>query len=140
MSTCIFCQIIAGESPSHKIYEDEKVLAFLDIKPLNPGQTVVVPKKHAEHLLESTDEEIVSLILAAKKIAPIIMQSVGAQGCNINFNVGHSAGQMIFHTHLNIIPRYDDDGYKEWCRIEEVKDNLLDVSERIRDGLGKVTV
>jgi len=138
MSTCIFCQIIAGEAPSHKIYEDEKVLAFLDTKPLNPGQTVVVPKKHAEHLLESTDEEITSLILAAKKIAPVVMQSVGAQGCNINFNVGHSAGQVIFHTHLNLIPRYDDDGYKEWCRIDEVKDNLLDVSERIRDGLEKV--
>ncbi|HBR80111.1 MAG: Histidine triad (HIT) protein [Candidatus Uhrbacteria bacterium GW2011_GWE2_45_35] len=133
MTNCLFCNIIAGEIPCHKIYEDENVLAFLDIKPLNPGHTLIVPKKHAEHLLESTNEEVMAVMTAAKKIAPGIMESVGAMGCNINFNVGHSAGQIIFHTHLHIIPRYEDDGYKEWCRTEDLIDNLSDVAERIQE-------
>jgi histidine triad (HIT) family protein len=136
MTNCLFCKIIAGEIPCYKVYEDENVLAFLDIKPLNPGHTLIVPKKHAEHLLESSEVDVCSILLAAKRIAPAIMQSVGALGCNVNFNVGHAGGQVIFHTHVHIIPRYADDGYKEWCRVEEnIKDNLDGVAERVREFL-----
>lgn len=135
MTPCLFCQIVAGEIPCSKIYEDDQILAFLDIHPLNPGHTLLVPKKHAEHLLESSLEDAVALISAAKKIVPAIMASVGAQGCNVTFNIGHSAGQVVFHTHLHVIPRYDNDGYKPWERNDETTDSLESIAERIRDSM-----
>lgn len=135
---CLFCKIIAGEIPCHKIYEDENILAFLDIKPLNPGHALVIPKKHAEHLLETSEEDAGALMNAAKKIAPAIMQSVGASGCNVNCNIGRAAGQLIFHTHFHIIPRYDNDGFEPWRRDEDIGDGLSEVAERIRGVLGKI--
>lgn len=130
---CLFCKIIAGEIPCHKIYEDEKILAFLDIKPLNPGHTIIVPKKHADHLLETDDEGAAALMKAAKKIAPVIMQSVGAPGCNFHCNVGHAAGQVVFHTHFHVIPRYTNDGFEPWIRKDNASDGLADVACRIRN-------
>jgi len=132
MPDCLFCKIIAGEIPCHKVYEDERVLAFLDIHPLNPGHTQLIPKRHSEHLLESNEEDSRAIIDAAKKIVPAILQSVGAPGCNIHSNIGHAAGQVVFHTHLHLIPRYDDDGFKDWQRDGDVSDGLSDVAERIR--------
>ena len=80
---CIFCRIIRGELPSVKIYEDDKVVAFLDIYPINPGHTLVVPKRHAEQLDQLTDEEAAALINAIKKLAPRIVEAVKAHGYNV---------------------------------------------------------
>lgn len=138
MSECLFCKIAAGEIPCHKIYDDRLVLAFLDIKPLNPGHALIIPKRHAAHLLETSDEEARALMETAKKIAPAIVQSVGATGCNVNCNIGRSAGQLVFHTHLHVIPRYEDDGFKPWQRDGEVSDSLADVAQRIRAALERL--
>lgn len=135
MNECLFCKIVAGEIPCHKIYEDDQVLAFLDIKPLNPGHAQLVPKHHSEHLLEAGEEDARAIIDAAKKIVPAILQSVGALGCNIHSNIGHAAGQVVFHTHVHLIPRYEDDGFQAWHRDGEVSDGLSEVAERIRDSL-----
>lgn len=133
MPDCLFCKIIAGEIPCHKIFEDDLTLAFLDIKPLNPGHALVIPKNHSEHLLETSIEDARAIMNTAKKITPVIMQSVGANGCNVTCNIGHSAGQIIFHTHVHVIPRYDDDGFKSWQRDGEVSDGLAEVAERIKE-------
>lgn len=138
MSECLFCKIAAGEIPCHKVYEDDSVLAFLDIKPLNPGHALIIPKHHATHLLETAEEDARALIGVAKKIAPAIVQSVGATGCNVNCNIGRSAGQLVFHTHVHVIPRYDDDGFKPWSREECFSDDLAEVAQRIREAFEKI--
>lgn len=107
-------------------------MAFLDIKPLNPGHTVIATKKHADHLLETDSDDVHALVSVIRRIAPAIMQSVGAPGCNVHCNVGHAAGQVVFHTHFHIIPRYTNDGFEPWSRDKNSEDSLADVSEKIR--------
>jgi len=129
---CIFCKIIAGEIPCHKVYEDDQVLAFLDIKPLNPGHILVVPKKHYENIEEITEEELTALILAIKKIGLLIKEKLGVTGYNISENNGEVAGQEVMHLHFHVIPRHSDDGLSPWPRkvyqdgeAEEVVKKLL---------------
>jgi len=111
---CIFCQIISGELPSYKIYEDEKTLAFLDIKPVNPGHTLVVPKKHYENLETIPAEELGSLMVAVKKVGALLKDKFGVIGYNINENNDPLAGQLVPHLHFHIIPRREGDGLKLW--------------------------
>lgn len=137
---CLFCQIIKGEIPCNKVFENDQVLAFLDIKPLNPGHTLIIPKQHAEHLLETNEVEARAVMDVAKKITPAILESVGAQGCNVTCNIGRAAGQIIFHTHVHVIPRYEGDGFEAWHRDGEVSDGLSEVAERIRYLLDEINV
>lgn len=102
---CIFCKIIAGELPSHKIYEDESVIAILNIYPVCDGHALVIPKAHATDLLETSEADALAMMRAIKKITPAILQSLGADGCNLGMNNGASAGQEIAHTHIHIMPR-----------------------------------
>lgn len=105
MSECLFCKIVAGEIPCHKIYEDERVLAFLDIFPVSEGHTLVLPKAHATHLLETSVEDAKAMMDAVKKITPAILTAVGGDGFNLGMNNGPSASQEIPHTHLHMMPR-----------------------------------
>ncbi len=130
---CVFCRIIAGELPSVKVYEDEYVVAFLDIRPANPGHTLVVPKRHVERLEELEPDEAQALIYAAARLAPAIVRAVGAEGYNILMNIGAAAGQEIAHLHLHIIPRFSNDKCKFHCpRGEPEQDELEEVGRRIR--------
>lgn len=114
MSNCIFCKIIAGELPSSKVYEDKDVLAFLDIKPINPGHTLVIPKSHFESIHDTPDEIIAKISIVAKKIAGSIQRNLGAEGVNIGMNNGKAAGQIVFHAHVHVMPRYSKDSFKLW--------------------------
>ncbi len=136
MNDCIFCKIIVGEIPSHKVYEDDQVLAFLDIKPLNPGHTLVVPKRHTESILDCAEEDTLSVIRVIKKIAPAILRATGASACNVSNNNGAAAGQVVFHTHFHVIPRRDGDGYAPWHRTEHEGSDPAAVAEKIRQELG----
>ncbi|MDZ4221510.1 MAG: HIT domain-containing protein, partial [Patescibacteria group bacterium] len=78
MQDCIFCKIVAGEIPSHRVYEDDAVLAFLDINPVNPGHTLVIPKEHYKDLLDTPPELASKLIQAVHNITPAILKAVGA--------------------------------------------------------------
>jgi len=111
---CIFCKIIKGELPSYKIYEDDKILAFLDINPINKGHALVVPKEHYENTLETPDELLAHMAVVVKKISKAVMATTGAQACNIGINNGAESGQIVFHTHWHIMPRFKDDGYELW--------------------------
>lgn len=113
-TNCLFCKIIGGEIPAEKIYEDEQTLAFLDITPVNKGHTLVVPKKHSRNLFDADDSTLASLLPAAKKIAHALQKSIGAEGVNININNEPSAGQVIFHTHIHVIPRFREDELHLW--------------------------
>lgn len=109
MST-IFSQIIAGDLPCYKVYEDEHVLAFLDINPIQPGHTLVIPKNPSIDGLSCPPEDLARIIIVGQKIAAALMDTTKCDGVNFLMNNGGAAGQKVFHTHLHIIPRMTDDG------------------------------
>jgi len=129
---CIFCKIIKGELPSYKIYEDDIVLAFLDIAPVNPGHTLVIPKEHFTNTLETPDNVLKHISITTKKIANAILKAVGTDACNITMNNGKTAGQVVFHTHWHIIPRLENDGHKLWSGREYEKGQAEETAKNIR--------
>lgn len=108
MSDCIFCKILAGEIPSSKIYEDDKVLAFLDISQTTKGHTLVIPKEHVRNMLEMSDQTAADIFARLPKLARAVKAATGAKGLNILNNNEEIAGQTVFHAHIHIIPRYSD--------------------------------
>lgn len=113
---CVFCDIIDGKIPSKKVYEDEDVLAILDISQLTYGHTIVMPKKHVRNILEADDETVEKCMKVVTKLARQIKENTGCKGVNIINNCGAAAGQSVDHLHFHIIPRYDASdgfGYKE---------------------------
>ena len=113
MSDCIFCQIVSGQIPSSKVYEDEEVLAFLDITQVTKGHTLVIPKHHYRNMLEMDAEAASSLFARVPKIAKQLQEKLGASGVNIINNNEEAAGHTVFHTHVHLLPRFDaTDGLK----------------------------
>ncbi len=135
MENCIFCKIVRGEIPCHKIYENEHVLAFLDINPITKGHTLTIPKKHATDLLEMNEHDSCEVIMAAKKIAPALLKAVKASGINLLNSNGKEAGQVVFHYHLHLIPRQSDDGVRLFTPTRKHAWDLTEVSESIRKQL-----
>lgn len=134
MTDCLFCKIIAGEIPSTKVYEDDTVLAFLDIHPVNIGHTLVIPKAHYTNLYEAPDDIIAHMMVIVKKLSIAIKKALNADGINIEMNNDTPAGQLIFHTHLHIIPRFSDDGLKHWPSPRGYNEGeMAEVSEKIRN-------
>lgn len=129
---CIFCKIIAGDIPSAKIHEDEEVFVFADINPVNLGHSLIIPKKHYTDISDTPDETLGKLIVTAKKIAEAIKKAVKADGINIEMNNGKAAGQIIFHSHIHVIPRFIDDGYRHWKGPEKTAEEIRGVAEKIR--------
>ncbi len=107
---CIFCKIVRGEIKAFKVYEDDKVVAFLDINPCSKGHTLVIPKKHYDTLMDMSKEEVGYLFAIANEIGKRAIQVLGAKGYNLGINVGKAAGQEIMHVHAQCIPRYENDG------------------------------
>jgi len=108
-NNCIFCAIAAGEIPSFKVYEDDAVLAYLDINPFAKGHTLVIPKEHFEGLLDAPDETLAALVSRVKKVAAHVKDSLGCDGFNILQNNGEAAGQTVKHIHFHIVPRWNGD-------------------------------
>lgn len=135
MADCIFCKIIAGEIPAYKVYEDDEVLAFLDIEPVNPGHVLVVPKKHFESLFDLPDDLARQIVSVIKKITPAILAGAGASGFNLGLNNGSVAGQAIAHLHWHIMPRVAGDGYKLWLgrpyNAGEAEEILRKIKEKL---------
>lgn len=134
MIDCIFCKIIRGEIPSERLYEDETTFAFLDIKPLNDGHTLVVPKTHYENIFDAAPGALDAVMRIVQKLAPVIRDTVGAAGMNVNSNHGTAAGQLVPHLHIHLIPRFADDGYRHWHR-ETPTTPLAEVRQRITDAI-----
>lgn len=109
---CIFCKIINGEIPSKKLYEDDYVVAILDISQATKGHTLVLPKKHFSNLLEIDNEYYLKVMTVVKELSAKIVNNLGAEGVNILNNCGEAAGQTVMHFHVHIIPRYKDDDLK----------------------------
>lgn len=112
---CIFCKIIAGKIPCAKVYEDENILAFLDINPTARGHCLVVPKGHYPTLLELPSSEGEALLHAMRVVAGAVKEECRADGFNCIQNNFSAAGQMVFHSHWHIIPRFENDGLPDWA-------------------------
>ena len=106
---CIFCDIINGKIPSSIVYEDEDVLAILDISQTTFGHTLVMPKKHITNILEADTDTVVKCVTVAQKLAKQIVKNTGAVGCNILNNCGTVAGQTVDHLHFHVLPRYSEE-------------------------------
>ena len=115
MSNCIFCSIVAGDIPSHKVYEDERYFAFLDIFPASKGHTLVIPKTHYADIHEMPADQYGVMAAVAKSVADLLMSKLSSEGTTI-FQMNREAGwQTVFHAHMHVIPRWSDDGlHKPW--------------------------
>ncbi|CCY07402.1 MAG: HIT family protein [Coprobacillus sp.] len=108
---CIFCNIISGEIPSYKVYEDDNFYAFLDISQATYGHTLVVPKQHFENLFAMPDFLLEKMLILVRDLASKIKTATNCKGINILNNNGEAAGQSVHHFHIHIIPRYDNDNF-----------------------------
>lgn len=137
-SDCLFCKIIRGDVSSYKVYEDEKVYAFLDIMPCSEGHTVVVPKQHARTFDEMRSEDAADLFRAVSKITKLLKTKLPADGFSIGINVGKAAGQTVMHVHVHIIPRMtNDDGGS----LHDIIQNDVDASdENMNKILSKIKI
>ena len=120
----IFAKILRGEMPAHKVYEDEGVFAFLDIMPRSKGHCLVIPKKPAINMMDVEPDDLCVLIRGVHKLAPIVCEAMGADGFVIQQFNEAAAGQMVFHIHFHIVPRYLDVPLKHAANIME-QDGIL---------------
>ncbi len=132
MNECIFCKIINGEISAEKIYEDEKVFAFLDVRPQNKGHVLVVPKKHFANIEETSEETLCELSKKIKILSPKVVEGVGADAYNVGINNGVEAGQVIEHIHIHIIPRFHNDNLKHWLSKEYQEGEKEEVANKIK--------
>lgn len=107
---CIFCKIAAGEIPSKTLYEDERFRVILDLGPATKGHALILPKEHYANLYELPDEMAGAVLKLAKKMATVMTEKLGCDGFNLVQNNGEVAGQTVFHFHMHLIPRYENDG------------------------------
>jgi histidine triad (HIT) family protein len=129
----IFSRIVNGEIPAHKVYEDDQTLAFLDINPGARGHTLVIPKAEYPGLLDMPDELLAAVSQTTRRVARAITDALQPDGFNIVQNNGAAAGQVVFHFHVHIIPRWEGDravGY--WRPGQASQDELQEVAELIR--------
>lgn len=117
-SDCVFCKIIDGTIPSHKIYEDDETLAILDIAPTNYGHVLVLSKDHFENIYTMPQELACRMMMTTQKMATAVRNGVDADGINIIMNNETAAGQIIFHAHIHVVPRLNEDGFKHWPHKE----------------------
>lgn len=112
---CIFCKIIAGQIPCNRIYEDDSVLAFLDIGPVSDGHVLLIPKEHFEAIDQCSEQAVTAMSSCVGKIAKAVVSAMDAEGYNVLCNNGRAAGQLVDHVHFHIIPRNAGDGvFDRW--------------------------
>lgn len=132
---CIFCKIVNGDIPSAKLFEDDDVLAFLDVNPVTYGHALVISKKHYPNFLSCPKDIMNKVMNVAQRIGQVQIEQLGAKGINILINCKEAAGQEVSHFHVHVIPRYAaTDGFKlEFKKLKEV--NLPVVAEEIKSKL-----
>lgn len=136
MGDTIFDRILDGEIPCHRVYEDDHVLAFLDVGPLSPGHTLVIPKERKAHLHELSDESGAALGRALPRIARAVLEATGAREYNVLQNNGPGAHQAVFHVHFHVIPKVAGGGLGiEWKAGELDGAEAEGLAARIRAAL-----
>ncbi len=130
---CVFCKIVRNELPSAKLFETEKVLAFLDIAPINKGHALVIPKRHFVDIHDLPEEEFKEIATVIKRIASAVKKATNAEGINVLQANGKAAGQEVFHFHVHIIPRFNDDnsGFK-WLKKAYSEGEMQEFQKKIK--------
>jgi histidine triad (HIT) family protein len=130
---CLFCGIVAGEVPAEIVDSDEHTVAFMDINPATRGHALVVPRTHSADLMEIADADLERTMLAARRLAESMRTALEPDGFNVLNSCGPVAWQTIFHFHLHVVPRYDDDPLRlPWIPGEGDPDQIAAVAHRIR--------
>lgn len=129
---CIFCKIANGEIPSKTIHEDEEFRVILDLGPATKGHALILPKNHYKNVYELPDEAAASVMKLAKKMAVTMTEKLSCDGFNLVQNNGEAAGQTVFHFHMHLIPRYENDGQQiGWAVGESTSEELEAVRKQI---------
>jgi histidine triad (HIT) family protein len=128
---CIFCKIVEKKLPAYRIYEDDISLAFLDIAPVNPGHTLVIPKNHYANLEEIPEEELKELIATVKIVGLMLKDNLGIPGYNLIVNNDPVAGQEIAHLHFHLVPRREGDSLALWPQGKYSEGEAEEVSKKI---------
>ena len=132
-ANCIFCKILRGDIPSARVYEDAQVVAFLDIRPVAPGHTLVVPRAHCEGLLDASGDVLASLASAVPRVARAVLAATGAEGFSLVQLNGACAGQEVMHLHVHVIPRKPGDGVSfAWRQGQYAEGEMAALAARIR--------
>jgi histidine triad (HIT) family protein len=130
---CLFCGIVDGSVPSQIIDSDERTVAFMDIAPATPGHALVVPRKHSADLLEIEADDLTATVLASQRLARRMKELLEADGINLINACGAAAWQTVFHFHIHVVPRYEDDPLKlPWIPEEGDPDEIADIALRLR--------
>lgn len=111
MTDCIFCKIVAGAIPAVRIFEDDHVLAFMDIGPLVRGHALVIPKAHHNPIFDTPDDVLAKVVAAVRRVARAQIDGLGADGVNVHQANGAAAGQVVPHLHFHVVPRFSNDGH-----------------------------
>ena len=132
-SDCLFCGIVAGEVPAQIVDSDDHTVAFMDINPATRGHALVVPRAHATDLLEISDEDLEHTMLAARRLANRVEHTLEPDGYNILVSCRPAAWQTVFHYHVHVIPRYDDDPLKlPWIPRGADAEEIAAIADQIR--------
>jgi diadenosine tetraphosphate (Ap4A) HIT family hydrolase len=135
---CVFCRVVDGTVESSRVYENDEVLAFMDIQPVTDGHLLVIPKRHASDLADLDEQLGMSMFRIAQRLAAALRRSgLPCEGVNLFLADGEAAFQEVFHVHLHVFPRTTGDGFRidaDWR--ERPRAELDDAAERIRGGMG----
>jgi histidine triad (HIT) family protein len=130
---CIFCSIVAGDAPATIVAEDEHTIAFMDIHPWTRGHALVIPREHYKDIHEIPDETLAQVASAAKRLAGRAVEGLDADGVNLLNSAGRAAWQTVFHFHMHVIPRYEDDPLELPIRPQEGDpDEIKQDAEKLR--------
>jgi histidine triad (HIT) family protein len=132
---CLFCKIVAGETPATVVGQDERTVSFMDINPGTRGHALVVPRRHAVDLGEVGEQDLAACALAAKRLARRAREALGADGVNLMNSWGQAAWQTVFHFHIHVIPRYSGDPLAlPWTPARGDEGEIAAAAEALRDG------
>lgn len=130
---CIFCNIVRKKAPASVIWEDDKTLVFLDIRPLIDGHTLIIPKQHYETVYEIPDDLLSNVYQLVKRTAVVLKNTLKADGISTIQQNGHAAGQEIFHLHVHVVPRYEGQKLPRFTDLPNAPREKLDaIAERLR--------
>jgi histidine triad (HIT) family protein len=133
MEDCIFCNIVRGEAPSWKVYENDSVYAFLDINPVNPWHTLVIPKRHHVNVFDTPKETLQEVIAVVKELTTLYRERLGIEHVQIINSSGAEAQQDVFHLHFHIVPRRYGDGQQiRWQTKPEMRSRFDEMLEQLR--------
>jgi histidine triad (HIT) family protein len=136
--TCIFCKIAHGQAPASILYEDEAILAFLDIRPLTEGHTLVITKQHYVDIFDTPEEVLSQIYKVTKQVSTAAKKATNSDGITIIQQNGRAAGQDIFHIHVHVVPRFEGQKLPRFSSLKEVERAKLDgIAKKMKQHLRK---